>query len=549
MHILRPIRAGRNRRKGWRPVAGRSSLNRFCRRPAGRPVPGSCMSLARRHLLAALLLTAAYFAVLAAMDFHLCLNDFWAWSFLAGRVDLSDPSTLQNGFMPPAYVLFLAVIAPAREIAAAFGLNAVAVAATALATAVLGRRTGVRGAGIASLVLLAVFPPFLQSGMTAGPDIVMVALVAVAATLYWSTGSGVRAGLPAGLLLGLAVLVRSHALFIALGMVVARVGVDRRAGRVDLAVLVGLGLGLATQVALNLAAGEPAWANGQAFNVYKMVNGVDWYDPVRPENLSVVHIVGDAPLAFLREWAGATARAGAWLLGPLLVLAVVRDPGRRALRRLAGLALVAGVIYTVPVALGDSPRAAVVLSGLVLPPTAALLLLVRRRPRSPLAVLTVAVLAFGLVLGLRADRDFLRHNFRQARDFACVERSLHEAGATRAEQVFTDDFDLYFRQLDGRRPLTRGGWGVIGIEGWTDAYPQMPTDDATGFLDACRSHGVRWLALTHRARRMGPVMETFRFSPDRVGASVLATCGEFVILSLPPEESVPPTSDPQEDRP
>lgn len=493
------------------------------------------MTLPRSSLIAALLLTAGYAGLLAAMDFHLCLNDFWAWSFLASRMDLADPSTLHNGFMPPAYALLLKAVGPSREIAVAFAFSLLSVFIAAMATIRISARLGV---GPWAVGLLALFPPFLQGGLTAGPDIVVTALVTVAVALHFRRGVSGGRSLAAGALLGLALMVRSHALFAGLALAVARIAVDRRFGRGDVWLLVGIGAGVAGQGVLNLVAGEPAWATDQAFNVYKMVHGMDWYAPVDPATLSVVDIVRDAPGRFVTEWAGAILRAGAWALGPALlwVLTRRRDDART---RFAGFAVVGAVLYTVPVALGDSPRTAVVISALFVPSAAALLAELRARDVSLPRVLSAAVLAFGLVASLRADFDFLRHNFRQARDFAAVESALADAGATGAEQVFTDDFDLYFRDLEGRRPLTRGGWGSIGIDGWAEEFAQLPTGDVSRFLAAARAHGVRYLALTRKSRRIGDDFATFYYDPAALGAPVLAECGEFRVVRLPPPSPTP----------
>ena len=78
------------------------------------------MTPPRQILISSSLVAVAYAALLAAMGFHLCLNDFWAWSFLASRMDFGDAATFSNGFMPPAYALFLRALGPAREISGAF---------------------------------------------------------------------------------------------------------------------------------------------------------------------------------------------------------------------------------------------------------------------------------------------------------------------------------------------------------------------------------------------------------------------------------------------
>lgn len=499
--------------------------------PDSRPV-------SRGAWVAGVVVVAAYAAILASMRFHLCLNDFWAWSFLAQHSDLARAGSLQNGFIPPAYVLFLKALGPAAEIAGAFLLNLAAVVGSLLALVFLARRTGEQKAGWLAVVFLAVWPPFLQSALTAGPDIVAAALIAGAAALHWRVNRTARASLLAGALIGLALLVRGHALFAGLALVVAPVVLERRVDRSTGWILAGFSGGVLAQIALNLAAGAPAWETGQAFNLYKMVRGVNWYDPVRPESISVRALVVDDPGRFLWEWAGAFRRLGQWLLGPLLAWWWARRAGYPELGRMAGLGLIAGTLYCIPVSLGDSPRAAVTVGVVLLAPVAGLVATLRAQslPRvSLLPLLLALVLAFGITESLREDGRFLGHNRRQARDFACVEDLLRDQGARSAREVFTDDFDLYFRALEGQRPLTRGGWGVIGIAGWTDAYPQLPTEDVASFLVACRQTGVRFLALTRKSRGLGSEFAKLRYDAVAAGAEPIGECGEFLVVAVPPQ--------------
>jgi hypothetical protein len=284
---------------------------------------------------------------------------------------------------------------------------------------------------------------------------------------------------------------------------------------------------------VNLAAGESAWSNAQAFNVYKMVHGMDWYRPVLPADLSVAGIFRAEPVAFLKGWAGALLREGIWLIGPSMAWLHARRCGLTELQRFAALSVLAGALYILPVSLGDSPRAMVVVSVLVVVPVAALVTDLRRHRPSLASLAMALVIACGVVLGLKADRAFLEHNFRQSRDFAAVETRLAEAGVDDARAVFSEDFDLYFRRIEGRRPLTLGGWGLIGIEGWTEEFPQLDASDLPAFLESCRGKGVRYLALTRRVRRLGPEFSTLYYDPAATGLAVLGEYGEFVLLEVP----------------
>lgn len=488
------------------------------------------MKGSRRVVLCAIALVGVYAALLSTIRFHLCLNDFWAWSFLAAHSDLGQPASLQNGFMPPAYVLFLKALGPSREIAGAFVLGLVCVFLTALAVAAMARR--VTASGVLAVILLALWPPFFQSGLTAGPDIVVAALVAGAVFLHWREDPKPGLSLLAGAFVGLGLLVRSHALVAGAGLVIAPVLVDRRLGRPALAMATGICGGLFLQVTLNLAADVPAWSTGQAFNVYKMMHGMDWYAPVRPDSIDVFELIAADPGRFLREWAGAFRRAGQWLLLPLLAAIWARRAARPGLLRLALLSLLAGGLYSVAVSLGDSPRAPVLMAAMVVAPTAGLVAAIRSRGLSASGLLVAAALAFAAVAAGRADREFFVHNQAQSRDFAQVEHLLLDAGAARASEVFTDDFDLYFRTLEGRRPLTRGGWGLIGIQGWEDEFPQLPTADPEQFLAACRARGVRFLALTKKSRRLGSHFPILRYDPAAAGAQPLGECGEFSVIAV-----------------
>lgn len=487
------------------------------------------MGTVRTDLIGAGLVVAAFSAVLIAMGFHLCLNDFWAWSFFAARLTPTELSTWHNGFMPPGYALFLKSVGPEREIPAAFLATLLSVGVVVFATARLARHTARRGAAPAAVLLCLLFAPFVVSGLTAGPDVVVVALGSVALLLV-SAGKP-RGGIVAGLLLGLALLVRGHALLLAIAVLLGLAVTGRRglASRVAAGVVAGV----AIQVVVNLAAGESAWSNAQAFNVYKMVHGMDWHAPVIPDGVSVLGVLRDDPVAFLRAWAGAVLRAGAWLAGPAVAWVHARRHDLSGLERGSLFAVVVGALYVLPVSLGDSPRAIVVVTPLIVAPVAGLVADLRARRIAPANFFLALVIALGLALSVQSARAFLAHNFAQARDFAALEEALAGRGGVRARQVFTDDFDLYFRGLEGRRPLTKGGWGLVGIEGWAQEFPQLPTDDRAAFLESCAAHDVRYLALTRRSRRLGQEFSRFYYDPTAAGLGVLGEYGEFVLLELP----------------
>jgi 4-amino-4-deoxy-L-arabinose transferase-like glycosyltransferase len=476
---------------------------------------------------------ALYAAILGAMRFHLCLNDYWAWSFFASRLDFADPETLYNGFMPPAYAVFLKLAGPRLEVAAAFALTLLAVFVTVSVVANAAGRIAGRSAGLVAVLFVAGWAPFLESGLTAGPDIVVAGLIAVAAWCLWLHPLSAGARVLAAFALAIAILTRGHALLAGIALLAAPVLYERRWTRSTSVVAAGLLIGVLAQVALNLAAGQGAWSSAQAFNVYKMVHGMDWYAPVVPEGLSVLGVFRDAPVEFLRGWAGATVRAGVWLLGPAFAWWYARREADPELQRFSALAVLAGLVYLVPVSLGDSPRAVVVLSGVVIPPVAVLFVRLRRASTSVPRLAGVLIVAMAVAISFRADRAFLAHNFGQARDFAAVEEALAALGPVQARQVFTEDFDLYFRGLEGQRPLTKGGWGLVGIEGWSDEFPQLDTSNRAGFLESCAAHDVRYLALTRRSRRLGQEFSRFYYDPTAAGLSVLGEYGEFVLLELP----------------
>ena len=223
------------------------------------------MASRRFVLTIAFSIVALYAALLGVLRFHLCLNDFWAWSFFASRIEFGDAASLYNAFMPPAYAVFLRIVGPSGEIAAAFAVTLLSVFAVAMAVGSVVRGVGVAGVVAMGGVLLALFPPFLQSGLTAGPDILVAALVSVAVVLHWAEPRSVRLTAFAGLILSLATLVRGHALIAGLALLLAPVIVDRRLDRADLVLLVGLAAAVLIQGGINLAAGEPAWSSGQSY--------------------------------------------------------------------------------------------------------------------------------------------------------------------------------------------------------------------------------------------------------------------------------------------
>jgi hypothetical protein len=445
--------------------------------------------------------------------FHVGLNDFWGNLSLADQVDWSSPSSLFNQFFPLGYTVLLK----------AFGADPIVLAhlasvgsAVLLLTVVYQMGARLLGApwGLLATASLAIHPQVFRYATTPGPDIIVGALLALAfGRVFWADGNDRGHRLSAGAMFGLAALFRYHALVFAAAAIAATAyGHPRPVRHLRLAIGGMLGV-YAVQMVVAVLAHHGPFHTGQAYIFYKLVHGVNWFEP----NAALVPssawgVVMGAPrlvaAAYLREL------GALWVLPcapALLALAPVREP----VRRFARVALMITMAYLLVIASGGSSRGSLPVRFLVALSAVGLVSEGLAAARAPLdrksrRLVTrgpwraVALVAFGFwgLLCLRDDFGIIKYRALDNAAYRRVQALLEGDGVRSSNQVFSSDFSLYFPSLPGYIPRTNGTWLRVDGGRYAERFPDLCVTSAECFRQDARRWGVTHVVLTPDARRL-----------------------------------------------
>ncbi len=429
--------------------------------------------MTRRLWGSALFLCAALYALALvaagrATGFHVGLNDFWGNYYLASAADLSRPGTLYNGFFPFGYTLAARLIGGSNP---AFGMYLVNVALAvllALSVAAAAWRLLSPGWALAALAAECVWPAMFRCAVTIGPDLGSAAwFTAGAAVLLVAMGGGKAAEarkwlwFAGGLLLGLSGLWRYHGLVAGGALLVALACAGLRLRTAGLAAA-GMLVAYSPQFAVNLLAGKGLLQTDQAFNVYKLIHGVDWLR-INPDAVpgSMLRVIAADPARFVLRYAAGLLQM-LWLL--VAALAALAFGASGSIRRASGVIAATVGIYCLIVAAGDSGRAELIVLPLVILAIAivcdavicdAVLQGGLRDQAAPFQrwVLRVGAglcLAMYLAFALQTNAELIRAWRSDHAQYCDVERILRADGVRSARQVFASNFKLY---LPGTPPF------------------------------------------------------------------------------------------------
>ena len=480
--------------------------------------------MTRRLWGAALLVCAALYALLLvaagrATGFHVGLNDFWGNYYLASAAALSRPGTLYNGFFPCGYTLATRLIGGANPAFGMYLANIALAALLALSVAAAAWRLLSPAWALAALAAVCVWPAMFRCAVTIGPDLGSAAWFTAGAAVLLVAMDGGKAAegrkwlwFAGGLLLGLSGLWRYHGLVAGGALLVALACAGFRLRTAGLAAA-GMLVAYSPQFAVNLLAGKGLLQTDQAFNVYKLIHGVDWLR-INPDAVpdSVLKIIADDPARFALRYAAGLLRL-LWLLVAALV--ALAFGASDSIRRASGAIAMTVGIYCLVVAAGDSPRAdRAVLPLVVFACTVIAHAVIHRGLRDQEAPFQRWVLRAGgglclamyLAFALQTNAELVQAWVRDHAQYRAVERLLRADGVRSAKQVFSNDVRLY---LPGTPPLQlwqNGNWMRFD-QSYNQRYPDLPDDSMDSFLRACREKGITHLVLTGSAGDLLPELQ------------------------------------------
>ena len=447
------------------------------------------------------------------IQFHAVSNDFWNILYYGRNMTFAEPESLYNGFFPFGYAFLVGQLPFTYVLPLAYVLNALL---TGLFTASVS--TLISYARSVPATILAFFcsmaAPFVfQNANTLSPDIGSAAFTAFAVFLLWreyfdcnpNELSDVNSAF-VGLSLGLAFLWRTHAIVAAIAIFLGYfllLGIRPIRSRVW---MVSSFLTIvALQVVVNLWSGHGFFETAQAFNIYKFFYGVDMTDPPTPVEMEGFSILGTIlndpmhtfdlyiiPFKFLAFYAW-TSAAG-FLLSP---------KGRFSKYFLFSVLYV--LLYAVPVSLGDSARAPLLLMGAFTSSLSLLLvvlseqaekMVISKWTRGVVILLFIVANAQTFYRWVRQDVEFIRVGFVERRSLEIIEQTLLIHGMKSPSEIFADRYDFYTPNTMPYRSRQIGNWSEGWVWGFAGEFPTLPNDSWESFAAACKEQGVRFLLLS-----------------------------------------------------
>ncbi|MBE0682417.1 MAG: hypothetical protein IH589_10920 [Anaerolineales bacterium] len=487
------------------------------------------------------------------IQFHAAGNDFWNILYYGRRMTLAEPESLYNGFFPFGYAFLVGQMPFTYVLPLAYLLNALLAGLfTASVSTLISYTRSIPATAIA--FLCSITAPFVfQNANTLSPDIGSAAFTAFAVFLLWRNHfeedktelTGLNSIL-IGISLGLAFLWRTHALvtatviffgyFLLVGIRPIRSRAAMVASFLSLVLL---------QVLINLWSGHGFLETAQVFNVYKFFYGVDMTNPPTPADLEKYSIPGmiledpartlalmNIPFKFLLSFAWSSVAC--FLLAP---------KGRFARYSLFSVLFI--LLYSIPVAIGDSARAPLMLMGTYTSTLALLLVILSEQAKKYFgrikwsqAIVLVLFLAAGtktFYWWLLQDIDFIRANRAERRALAVLEQTLLLSGMKSPTETFADRYDFYTPNTLPYRSRQIGNWSEDWVWGFSDEFPLLPNDSWESFAKACREQGIRFLLLSPNSSYRGeffPPIYDGEVAPETLGLRYIGQRGKIRIYEF-----------------
>jgi len=399
-------------------------------------------------------------------NFFISQNDFWGHLFIAEHLDPHTPASLYNGF----FRLFV------DETPA-----------------------------LIAMVLLSVFPRWFHYISGAGADAGAALFFFLGASILMQSvlegeKSVLRIGL-AGVCFGAGALWRYH-IFIAGGIAVFLIWIfNPRSWKMQAIAGITMLAAYSPQIIINLINGHGPFETAHELAIYDCMYSANWH------RISDIHLISSMlqtiladPGRFISRYSLGVARQFAISLPFIAGLFILRD---NRLQRLNRILLMIGGLYAIAFGFSVSSRVPIPLIPFAVFITTAICFELRGRitalrpsMRQTATLLLAAVIAAQALFFVYKDMRKLLFRNQQARTFRQIESILVQSGVRDSRQVFTSDWDFYFRGLGPHRPLFNGGWGRMATYRWPEEYPELPVDTAALFITDCVRRGVRYVLLT-----------------------------------------------------
>jgi hypothetical protein len=487
------------------------------------------------------------------IQYHVVSNDFWTILYYGRHMTLAEPESLYNGFFPFGYAFVIGQLPFTYVLPLSYILNALLAGLFAASVSTLVAATRSVPATVIAFFASIVTPYIFKNANTLSPDIGSVAFTAFAIFLLWrdrfgeklETLSDLRAVL-AGFSLGMAFLWRNHAIVSSVAILFGYFLFAGIRPFRSLVLIVGAFFCiLSIQVGVNLVSGHGALETAQAFNIYKFFYGInDTYQPTPEEikNFSLIDTVMSDP-----QWALAAYFVPFGYLvsfgWPAAVCFLLSPKGR--ISRYSLFLLLFVLVYAIPVSVGGSPRAPVMLMGAYVPSLALLVVVLAElveRMFTPNKWVTGLVGIFFIAASAQLfygsilyDAEFIRANRAERKALAVIEQTLLSSGMESPTEVFADRYDFYTPHKMPYRSREIGNGAQDWIWGFSDEFSPLPNDSWNSFAVACKEQGIRFLVLSPNSFYRGDIFPPIYYEEvniESLGLQFIAQRGNIRIYKF-----------------
>lgn len=466
--------------------------------------------------------TSITFAIGSYMQFHSTGNDFWNVLYYGRNMTLSQPESLYNGFYPFGYAFLIGQMPFTYILPIAYIINSLL--------------TGFFTASVSTLVFytrnfFAIFiatfssiaAPFVfQNAHTIGPDIGAAAFVAFAIFLLWKNHFEEQSEhaqldfILVGASLGLGFLTRTHVIVSAVAIFVSYfllIGIRPFRSRV---LMVGVfSFFVVLQVIVNLVSGHGMFETAQAFNIYKFLYGIDpTYSPTPTEieSFSLISEITKNQQAFFATYWIPFKFLISFALIPFACF-LLSPKSKYAFYALFSTMYI--VLYAIPIALGDSPRAPLTIMYAYITCIAFLLVILSNQAEKYFTKVKQISNIIGVVFVLLSmktfygwalyDVDYVQKNYEARRVLEIIENTLRTNGMKHSSEVFSDRYNFYTPNTMPYRSRQIGNWNIDWVWGYSNEFPLLPNDNLEAFIDACKTQGIRYLVLSPNSSFRGEI--------------------------------------------
>ena len=478
----------------------------------------------------------ALLLIMAAVShFAILSNDSFPLQWQAEHLSLHDPASFFNGFFPIGYPLLLRITDLFGNPYTLLEIFQILLAGLYLKKvwAFIQPLFGSTISPIAT-VFIVFSPQLIRAELSAVPDF-FAALFVLFAIVKIVEG-GRHLDRIAGVYLGLGLLFRAHVLAFIVGISIALIIVEWRAGlRRTADICVAAIPFLIVQGLIQVWSGHDFFENLQAFNVWKAMHGVDWANPPSHFSATIFQVITAEPSLFLHTYVSLLASAF-YLIIPLFIFLVIavwkgerRDP-------LVPLSL-AALFYLLIIVIGGSPRSVLLVMPIVITSVFAIIRFVLQNDLLTESRNRIAII-LSVVLALIASVAMLFgaiHAAQRVATYNDLQQALHISLPEQVNAVYSDDFALYFPALADATPRTSGGWAELGLPEYLHEYPHISDSTSEIFYAALQQNRIGFAVFRNPAvdARM------LNYAKNDTGHFIrVPFTGPFTIYKLQQEDSI-----------